>query len=60
MLQVLIQIIAGLFIWKVFPEFLSIKNRNKRKFVNLCCLITGIAMVAFGTIALIKLLVAMF
>lgn len=55
----IIQIIIGLLIWKIVPEWIEYGDKKVREFIKLCCNIVGIIVVLFGAISLIRQLVGL-
>jgi len=59
MTGIIIKVLIGLFIWLVLGQIISKQfklKKNTKLFVNIACEIVGIAVVAFASIDLIKLL----
>lgn len=56
MISTIIQIILGLFIWKVVPGWIEFGERKIREFIQLCCNIIGVVLVIFGIIGLARML----
>lgn len=50
----IIQIIFGLFVWKIVPGWIECGDKKVRDFIILCCNIVGIIFVLFGAINLIR------
>lgn len=52
----IIQIILGLFIWKLVPGWIEYGDKKVREFIQLCCNVVGILLVVFGVIGIIRYL----
>ncbi len=63
MINPIIKIIIGLFIWMVLPRLIYNKRKYKKNtpqyFVNVACKIIGIAMIAFSVIDFVQILLSL-
>lgn len=50
----ILQIIAGLLVWKIVPGWIEYGDKKTRDFINLCCNIIGIVLVIFGVVGLVQ------
>lgn len=56
MIGAVIQIIVGLLVWKMVPDWIEVKGRKQKNFIRLCLNIAGIVIILFGIVALLKAL----
>lgn len=54
MISSVIQIIVGILVWKVVPDWIKVKGRKKKNFVKLCLNILGVVIIIFGIISFLK------
>lgn len=57
MLSSIIEIILGLVIWKLVPDWITQGNRNARDIIELACNIIGIIIVLAGCYSLVMALI---
>lgn len=53
-----IQIIVGLLVWKIVPDWIQVKGRKSKNFIKLCLNIIGVIVIIFGIISLLKILIS--
>ena len=62
MIGVVVKIVIGLFIWMVLPRLIYSKRKYQKNspqfFVHISCKITGIAIIAFAILNLIRSLLS--
>ncbi len=54
MISSVIQIIIGLLVWKIVPDWIEVKNRKSKSLVKLSLNIIGIIIILFGIVHLIR------
>jgi hypothetical protein len=54
MVSAIIQIVVGLLIWKIVPDWINVKGRKKKNFIKLCLNILGVVIIIFGIISFIR------
>ena len=56
MISSIIQIIVGLLVWKIVPDWIEVKSRKSKNLVKIILNIIGIIIILFGIVSLIKTL----
>lgn len=54
MISSIIQIIIGLLVWKIVPDWIEVKSRKSKNFIRLSLNIIGIVIILFGIVSLLK------
>lgn len=54
MISSVIQIIVGLLVWKVVPNWIEVKSRKSKNLVKIILNILGIIIILFGIVSLLK------
>lgn len=57
MISIIINILIGLFIWRLLPNMLKISDSKVKSFAQMACNIIGIIIVIGGAIRLVKFIV---
>lgn len=60
MISSVIQIIIGLLVWKIVPDWIEVKSRKSKNLIKLCLNIIGIIIIIFGIVHLLKSLFSVF
>ncbi len=56
MISSIIQIIVGLLVWKIVPDWIEVKSRKSKNVVKIILNILGIIIILFGIVSLLKIL----
>jgi hypothetical protein len=59
MISSIIQIIIGLLVWKIVPDWIEVKSRKNKNMIRLSLNIIGVVIILFGIVSLIKSLISM-
>ena len=54
MISSIIQIIVGLLIWKIVPDWVEVKSRKSKSSIRLSLNIIGIVIILFGIVSLLR------
>ncbi len=54
MVRAVIEIIIGLFIWKIVPGWIEFGSKSTRNFAKVCFNIIGVVVVIAGVLALVR------
>ena len=54
MISSIIQIIVGLLIWKIVPDWVEMKSRKSKSSIRLSLNIIGIVIILFGIVSLLR------
>lgn len=59
MIPSIIQIVVGLLIWKIVPDWIEVKSRKSKNLVKVILNILGVIIILFGIVSLLKSIFSM-
>jgi hypothetical protein len=54
MISSVIQIIVGLLVWKIVPDWIQVKGRKQKDLIKICLNILGVIIIIFGIVSLLR------
>jgi uncharacterized membrane protein len=54
MIASVVQIIVGLIVWKLVPDWIQVKGRKNKNLLKICLNIVGVLIIIFGIVSLLK------